>query len=56
MESQYRLEVTEFSCSYGLYEGREDMVRAAVRRIQDRIRTGNTLVIVRVNNPRYKGQ
>ena len=56
MESKYRLEVSEFSCTYSLYEGKEDMARAAVRRIQDRIRTGNTLVIVRVNNPRYKGQ
>lgn len=56
MESKYRLEVSAYGCSYGLYEGREEMIEAAVRRIQHRIKTGNTVVIVRVNNPRYKGE
>lgn len=56
MESKYRLEVSAWGSSYGLYEGREEMIEAAVHRIRRRIITGNTIVIVRVNNPRYKGE
>lgn len=56
MESKYRLEVSEFSMSYCLPPGKEDVVREAARRIQRRIISGNTIVLVRVNNPHYKGE
>jgi len=55
MESKYILEVSEYSVSYSSRPGKEDTVRDAAHRIQRRITSGNTIVLVRVNNPRYKG-
>lgn len=48
MESQYLAEIS--ACSIG-YVGTES-ARAAAYRLHKRIESGNTLVIVRVSNPR----
>ena len=50
MESQYLAEISEDGIGYV----GTDSARAAAYRLHQRIKTGNTLVIVRVNNPRYK--
>lgn len=52
MESKYLAEITEHSLSYRT----KDSAEAAAMRLHNRIRSGNTLVIVRVSNPRYNAQ
>lgn len=52
MESQYLTEITEDTMGY--YGGENSKAQAAAQRIQNRIKSGVTIVIVRVANPRCK--
>lgn len=52
MESKNLMEVTEYSLSY--YGGYKSAANEAAIRIQNRIKTGTTLVSVHVANPRCK--
>lgn len=52
MESKYLTEITEYCMGYR--GGENSKAQTAARRIQNRIKAGVTLVIVRVANPRYK--
>lgn len=55
MESKYWLEITEDRAGYRLFDGQEEKIRAAIDRIQSRIRKGGTIQGVFIKNPRYSG-
>lgn len=55
MESKYWLEITALRAGYRLFEGKEIQIEGAIRRIQDRIKKGATIVAVHIKNPRYTG-
>jgi hypothetical protein len=54
MESKYIVEITEDSAGWRYFREQDaGFAEAAVRRIQERIRTGRTIVAVHIKNPRY---
>lgn len=54
MESEYLMEVSAYCAGFSYGPNGPDAARAAVKRLQEKCRTGNTLVMVRVANPRFK--
>lgn len=55
MESKYWLEIDADTCGYRWSDMDGEKSRAAVARIQARIKKGDTVVAIHVKNPRYSG-